>query len=308
MHLNIVLNSVWFLLPGLGIMAGGVVVALVLQTWWPLLFVLAGLLLTVRLERDPVSEKFDELARHTNCLIRRFHKQFFGVVGDFFVVGPFNLLGLNAAESLLERRDSTNADVASVFHKSLSDGLAPGPSTAMSVWRIADINRIAFSTNNSSLTIIDQDNVEILQSFGDTRVRDAVLKTLQPAVDWEIEAQPRIAFQLNVSTAVACLTFLFFTCALVLTMVGIVQPNQLPLVTWNDFGKMGGRGKGRGLLLIWVLLCETFLFLINKVHPSLVLALGVTSTIALVVVLYTSQWTKVADTTWRNPNSRCGHP
>jgi hypothetical protein len=308
MHLNIVLNSVWFLLPGLGIMAGGVMMALVLQTWWPLLFVFAGLLLTVRLERDPVSEKFAELRRHSNCVIRKFHKQFFGVVGDFFVVGPFNRLGLDAAESLLERRDSTYPDVASASHSGLADGLTPGPPTGISAWRLTDIDRIAFATNSPSFTIIVQDNVEIHQSLGHTSVRDAVLKTLQPAVDWEIEEQFRKVFQLNVGAAVACLTLLFFTMALVLTIVGIIQPKQLPLVNWNDFRKMGGRGKGRGLLLIWVLLCETFLFFINNVHPSLVFALGVTSTIALIVVLYTSQWTQVAEITWRNPNSRSDHP
>lgn len=96
---------------------------------------------------------------------------------------------------------------------------------------------------------------------------------------------------------------MFFAMALVFTVLGLVQPKQLPLVDWNDFNKMRGGGKGRGVMLIWVVLCESYLFLINNLHPSVVLLLGATVTIAFGIMLYTAQWTKVADTTWQQPNA-----
>ncbi len=293
MSLNIVANSTNLLISGLITAIGAVLVAVWIQAFWPLLFVLVGCAMAFRLQRDMTSVAKAALIKR-GALIHQVDKNFYGWLNDYLVHAPYDRKHLVAVEELLATSLKGPTEPTEMLASSSDSKLG-----LIRLYPLRSIRSISFTTDEKSFTI-HTDDKDSEHSFKDPNIRDGVLKFIKPHAQWQVTEEVRTKFKLNFLAILGSLLLMFFAIALAFTAIGIVQPNQLPLATWADLKNF--RGKAGGWMFVWVCLCEAYMWLAKLNLPAaLKFVLSVTASFGLAALMYYWQWTKVADTTWHNP-------
>jgi hypothetical protein len=286
MHINIVLSSRLLFGFGLLIAAASITSAVLLASWWPLLALVPAILFMFRLENDPAAINFRQLAEHENCVLRKSSKHCFGVVGDYFVISPISCFTDEVFTTMLELAGKT---------RSANESLQTLP-IAFTILRIKDIESVNYKSNNNTATIslIGDHGVH---TFPDVNACTQAMEILRNAAHWEVDEQTRKAIKLQIYSLILCAFGAFAGFALTLTGLGFIQPNQLPLVDFNQAKKMRPRGKGAAILYFWVGLSECYLWLNNNCHPIVTTLLGLICVGVFAKLMLASQQTTVTEYT-----------
>lgn len=293
---NIVIRSDVFFVIGFLVIAGSIGTAIWMQSFWPSVMVLVGVIMAFRLEPDLATVAAADL-RKQGVLIHRYDKHFYGWTNGLLFNAGYDQSNLIAAKKLVD----TSA-VESVKLDPEDDSSLSCHSGAIRVWPLQSIKSVNFTTDENSFTL-HWNGRESIHAFANYQVRDTVLKFIKPRADWQIEEEYRTVFKLNYWAIGVGGVLIFFAMAAVITVIGIINPGQLPLANWDDLKNV--HGKARGYLSVWVFLCEAYLFLVNLNLPvPLKSGLGLIISAAIGAIVYRLQWTRLADTTWCNPLHR----
>lgn len=293
---NIVVRSNLFFTIGLLIIAGSIGAAVLLQSFWPLIMIIVGVVMAFRLEPDLATVALADL-RKQGALVHRCDKIFYGWINGQLIKAPYDQSNLIATKELF----NTSA-AESIKPDSMDDSSLCFHSEAIRVWPLLSIKSIDFTTDQNSFTIHWHGN-DSKQVFERHQIRDRVLKFIKPLADWRVEKEYRTVFKLNFWAIGVGGLLIFFAMAAVITVVGIINPGQLPLANWDHLKNV--QGKARGYFSIWIFLCEAYLFLVNLNLPvPLKAGLGLTISAAIGAIIYRLQWTQVVDATWYNPLHR----
>ncbi|MFO1064063.1 MAG: hypothetical protein U0892_09385 [Pirellulales bacterium] len=293
MQYNIRVRSIASIVAGILIMVAGMFGTFV--TAWTLLLLPVGLSLVFKLEKDRFAAKLAVLKKQTDSFCKT-TDHFYATVGGCLVEGSPKEEHIQAVEQsmLVPAAIGTMVDPE-------NEGFPSG----MRRWAWNEIERIEYYSLGKTLQIVHKQGSDEL-SFASPEEREQVLKLLRRATNWQTDESPRTVFMLNIAGSLSCLPFLFFAMALVFTALGLVQPNQLPLLDWNDIKNVRAGAKGKGWMLIWVLISQGYLYLVNNLPAAAVLGLGAVASIILGVVLYNLQWKRVSDIVWTHPPLRFG--
>jgi len=293
MQRHIVLNSPLFLALGLTLACVSILFASVLQIWWLAVFALPGLMLAFRLERGFALDRLAELNSREDFSMLKLGNELIGVVGGYVLIGPATDRTLDAASALLQQAEFSDA----------TDSFSSNPQPQPRIWRLSDICSLSFSRGGTKLRIVAESNDYVHTFFG-SRELDAAMSLLDRAVSWESATHSRSVFRPDPMTTFLGLTLIF--CAGVLAGVGsgLVNPGQLPLMTWKDLKRGNVRGRAGGAMLIAALFGEACLFLIQNLHPLALAMLGVTGIAGGGWILRGAMWSKVEETTWTHGNDR----
>jgi hypothetical protein len=294
---NLVLNSPLFLVFGLTLASIAVLFAFAMQTWWLALSALPGLLIAFRLQRDAMRDRLAELTQREGFAIHRSGNEFFGVVGDFFLIGPADGQTLDAAVALMQRKERGAAFELSGAASDIADQSSGNSPARLQIWRLSDISCVLFFHGTGELRIVSQSG-EYTHTFPNSGDRDVALRLLGRAVSWETGTQSRRVFAPNPMSTFLCLTFIFCAGVLVFGGFGLVNPGQLPLMTWKDFRVRNLHGRARGAIMIAALIGEACLFLFQNLHPVALVILGMTGIGGGCWLLREVLWPEVEDTTW----------
>lgn len=270
------------------VLLAGIVGASRSSPWW-LLLIPIGVTSIFRIERNPASALLAELKRN-GVPVLVLGPRFYGVLHGRFCRGTVTLPQVACL--------AEGAGVPAQTGPGGAPGAGRKPSTPWLSLAIEDIASIRSTSGEKTLRLGLRDRVEELDCTM-TAERDEVLKLLRPARAWIVETTRRKVFRVDLRSLILCLPLTLFSAMVVLTSVGIVQPQQLPLAGWKDVA--GVRGKGRALAALWVLASQAYTFVVDQWPPVVTGIAGLVGTIAFGTLLAILQWTWLTDETWTNP-------
>jgi hypothetical protein len=296
MSYDIRLRSGRSLLYGAVAILAGVVGAEFSSPWW-LLMLPIGVVSIFRLERNVARSALAELEHQGIPLVNR-ESHFYGIAHGRFCRGAV-----------------TAVDVA-CFARGMSRLSVDESGTAPTRWRrnvpewtkwssiaLDDIDRIESHSEGKTILFVLADRSEEIVC-PTAAERNAVLEILRPARPWIVTTESRRAFRIDLRSWILCLPVVLFSATVVLTSIGLVQPQQLPLVNWNDV--KGVRGRGRGLAFLWVMASQAYRHVVERWPPLAAGIVGAASAIAFTTLLAMCQWKTVSDDAWTCPRPTGG--
>lgn len=263
----------------------GVLAAVLWSPWWGIV-VPCGVVSAFRLVRDAARTRLAALKR-AGTAVTWDTRSFFAVADGTIWEGALAPSHVAAFEA----RRVAPADVAEDTVSRRWRGTPPA-------WRrvpIHTIDRVESTTGEKTFRVIRPGAVEEY-TFGAPHERDAALGMLREAVPWHVTETARSVVRFQPLSLVVGLPLLFFSAALVLAALGVVQPKQLPLMDWKRVGQV--RGKGRAIAAAWATASQGFLWLLEKLPAAAAVALGILATAAFAALVYASQWTRIVDAVW----------
>jgi hypothetical protein len=294
-HRSLVLNSPMLLVFGLALASISVMCAVTLQIWWLALLTLPGLMIAFRLERSFSQDRLAQLASHEDFSMVRLGNELVGVVSGYFLIGPATDRTLDAADALLQQSEGGNAtDLTAAGAETPVQHSSNVPSK-LRIWHLSDINSLSFCRGGRSLRIVAE-AAEYVHTFPASGDLDGALRLLGRATSWDSATQSYSVFRPNPMATILCLTLIFCAGVLVAGGVGLVNPGQLPLVTWNDVKRRKLRGRAAAAMLIAAMFGEACLFLFQNLHPAALCLLGATGIVSGCWMLRKVLWNKVEGT------------
>lgn len=291
MNHDIRLRSGRSLLYGACVALAGLVGAVLWSPWWLLLLPI-GVPSIFRLERNVARSKLAELERCGVPIVDR-HSHFYGIAHGRLCRGAVTAPDLTC----FEQGAGVPVEIA--------PGTAVGRRIKaarewMTWWSVAidDIDRIESNSEGTTIRFVLRDRTEEI-ACPLTAERDAVLEILRPARPWVVAKESRRVFRIDPRSWILCLPLVLFSATVFLTSIGLVQPQQLPLIDWKDV--KGVRGKGRGLAMVGVMASHAYRFVVERFPPLAAGILGGIAAVVIGIVLVMVQWKTVSDTTWTSP-------
>ncbi len=269
----------------LALAVGGTIAAILLSPWWWIV-VPPGIAGAFRLTHNEARRRLAALKRSGAAVAWGEHA-FFGIIDGVIVSGALAPSHVAAFEKGAEAPGNPVDDLVLRRWK----GTPPA-------WRrvpIGTVERVESTTGEKTFRLILPAAVEEF-AFQFPHERDAALELLRAAAPWTVTETGRSVARLELLSLVMGLPLVFFSAALALAALGIVQPNQLPLLDWKGVGQV--RGRGRAIAAAWANASRCFLWLLDTLPAAASVAIGILATVAFGTLIYASQWTRIMDTVW----------
>ncbi len=263
----------------------GVLAALFWSPWWGLV-VPCGLVSALRFDRNGARARLAALKKG-RVPVTWDTRSFFAVADGAIHAGALAPSHVAAFEKGAEAPGNPVDDLVLRRWK----GTPPA-------WRrvpIGTVERVESTTGEKTFRLILPAAVEEF-AFQFPHERDAALELLRAAAPWTVTETGRSVARLELLSLVMGLPLVFFSAALALAALGIVQPNQLPLLDWKGVGQV--RGRGRAIAAAWATASRCFLWLLDTLPAAASVAIGILATVAFGTLIYASQWTRIMDTVW----------
>lgn len=292
MNLHVKLNAPHFVCVGAIIIVGGVLAAIQLSIAWPLLAILPGLLFVVRLVRDSSRSRLPELNALDSVRLEKSGEQLFGVVGRWFVMGPFEDATIAVIEGLLEAGSGGVGTGVAVTATG-----EPSQAGLVNVWQIEEVERIEF-TSGANVCVVSGRGRTVELRFATESERDKALEMLFAGDKWHVRTRSIEVFAYNLPALLLCLGMLYFGVVTFLCSTGLMGINQLPVLRLAEFRERPLRGKGRALGFIYAVFSECFLFLVEQLHPVVGCLVGLVVAVLAVMLISVSQRQRREQTVW----------